>query len=203
MKLHIVSHKAKSLYLALLFVIFSLAPIFAQSFDIQAFSDSTKYGWKDYQGRFEYRDQLKSRQDLLQIYELEALPLRSNITKSVLIPGWGQFAGKASTKATLILSTELVLVGTSLYFWDRAMSNYRLYEEATQIEDIQYYYKEAQSPHQYSQIMLGFAAIVWIYNIFDAIQTTQQYNANLWEEILERQKSNTIQVTPNGLEVRF
>jgi hypothetical protein len=203
MKPHIVSHKAKSLYLSLLFVFFSLAPLLAQSFDIQAFSDSTKYGWKNYQGRFEYRDQLKSRQDLLQIYELEALPLRSNITKSVLIPGWGQFAGKASTKATLILSTELVLVGTSLYFWDRAMSNYRLYEQATQIEDIQYYYKEAQSPHQYSQIMLGFAAIVWIYNIFDAIQTTQQYNANLWEEILERQKSNTIQVTPNGLEMRF
>lgn len=203
MRLVIKATRARIHFFCLLLAFSCLTPLFAQGFDIQAFSDSTKYGWSNYESRFEYRDKLKSRQDLLQIYELEAIPLRANIVKSAIIPGWGQFAGKASTKGTLILSAELVLIGTSLYFWDRAMSNYRLYEQATQVEDIQYYYKEAQSPHQYSQIMLGFAAIVWVYNVFDAIQTTQMYNSNLWKEIVERQKSNTIQVSPNGIEVRF
>lgn len=196
-------HNRITLLLALLLLLFFTAPVFAQSFDIQAFSDSTKYGWLNFQERAAYRDQLDTRQSLLQIYELEAHPLNANVIKSSLIPGWGQFASKASTKGTLILSTELVLIGTSVYFWDRAMTNYRLYKNATQTEEIQKYYKEAQSPHQYSQIMLGFAGIVWIYNIFDAIQTTQQYNTNLWREILERNNNNPVQITPDGVEVRF
>jgi len=43
-------------------------PLKAQSFDIQAFSDTTKYGWKNYLDRNAYRQDLKQRQDLLQIY---------------------------------------------------------------------------------------------------------------------------------------
>ncbi len=186
-----------------LLMMFMMLPWFCQSFDIQAFSDSTKYGWLNYKDRETYREQLDAKRNLLQIYELEAVPVNANIVKSSLIPGWGQFASKAPTKGTLILSSELVLIGTSLYFWDRAMTNYRLYKNATQTEEIQKYYKDAQSPHQYSQIMLGFAGILWIYNIFDAIQTTQQYNSNLWKEVLERSKNNPIQATPEGIEVRF
>jgi hypothetical protein len=192
-----------SFLLALLTLMLIAMPLLAQSFDITAFSDSTKYGWLNYQERAAYREQLEARQNLLQIYELEAQPVNANMVKSSLIPGWGQFSSKASIKGTLILSTELVLIGTSLYFFDRAMTNYRLYKTATQIEDMQKYYKDAQSPHQYAQIMLGFAGIVWLYNIFDAIQTTQQYNANLWNEINERHRSNPIQINPDGVEVRF
>ncbi|MCK9310528.1 MAG: hypothetical protein M0P99_09660, partial [Candidatus Cloacimonetes bacterium] len=104
---------------ALMFMLLLFAlPLCAQSFDIQAFSDSTKYGWKDYQVRADYREQLYHKQSLLQIYELEAQPVNANIAKSATVPGWGQFSSKASTKGTLILSTELVLIGTSLYFWD-------------------------------------------------------------------------------------
>ncbi len=201
MKLQLIHHLKTELLLCLL--VFMMLPMFCQTFDIQAFSDSTKYGWLNFKDRETYRDQLEARKNLLQIYELEAVPVNANIVKSALIPGWGQFASKAPTKGTLILSSELVLIGTSLYFWDRAMTNYRLYKNATQTEDIQKYYKEAQSPHQYSQIMLGFAGIVWIYNVFDAIQTTQQYNSNLWLEIMERSKNNPISVTPDGIEVRF
>ncbi|GAB1468007.1 hypothetical protein MASR2M64_07040 [Candidatus Cloacimonadota bacterium] len=197
------SYKAYSSLITIFMLLLFVLPLCAQSFDIQAFSDSTKYGWKDYNDRSAYREQLSARQSLLQIYELEAQPVNANIIKSATIPGWGQFSSKASTKGTLILSTELVLIGTSLYFWDRAMSNYRLYKKATQAEEIEDYYKAAQSPFQYSQIMLGFASIVWVYNIFDAIQTTQQYNTNLWRNILERSQNNAIQVSPEGVEVRF
>ncbi len=178
-------------------------PVMGQTFDIQAFSDSTKYGWKDYNDRSVYLQDLTHRQRLLQIYELEAQPLNANIVKSTLIPGWGQFSTKANTKGTVILGTELVLIGTSLYFLDRAMDNYRLYKTATQVEDIEDYYKKAQVPYQYSFILMGFAGIVWVYNIFDVIQSTQAYNANLWQEVLERSRNNPVQITPNGLELRF
>ena len=177
--------------------------LFGQNFDIQAFSDSTKYGWKDYRDRNAYLKDLSQRQRLLQIYELEAQPLNTNIVKSSLIPGWGQFSTKANTKATVILSTELVLIGTSLYFMDRAMGNYRLYKQSTQVEDIENYYKAAQVPYQYSFILMGFAGIVWVYNVFDVIQSTQAYNANLWKEVMERSRNNPVQITPNGIEVRF
>jgi hypothetical protein len=192
----------KATLLILAFILL-LSPLLAQTFDIQAFSDSTKYGWKDYLDRNAYLQDLNHRQSLLQIYELEAQPLNANIVKSTLIPGWGQFSTNANTKATVILSTELVLIGTSLYFMDRAMGNYRLYEQATQVEDIEDYYKAAQVPYQYSFILMGFAGIVWIYNIFDVIQSTQAYNANLWEDIMQRNNNSPVQITPNGVEVRF
>ncbi|HPM04137.1 MAG TPA: hypothetical protein PL160_00345 [Candidatus Cloacimonas sp.] len=178
-------------------------PVLGQTFDIQAFSDSTKYGWKDYNDRNQYLQDLSHRQSLLQIYELEAQPLNANIVKSTLIPGWGQFSTKANTKGTVILGAELVLIGTSLFFMDRAMDNYRLYKKATQVEDIESYYKDAQVPYQYSFILMGFAGIVWVYNVFDVIQSTQAYNANLWKEVLERSRNNPLQITPNGLELRF
>ncbi|HNZ33417.1 MAG TPA: hypothetical protein P5518_05770 [Candidatus Cloacimonas sp.] len=179
------------------------APIKAQSFDIQAFSDTTKYGWKNYLDRNAYREDLKQRQELLQIYEMEAQPLNTNILKSALIPGWGQFSTKESTKGTVILGAEIVLAGGAYYFMDRAMSKYRLYEKATQVDDIEKYYKDAQVPYQYSFIMIGFAGIIWAYNIFDVIQSTQDYNVRLWEEIIERTQRGPVNITPTGVEVRF
>lgn len=179
------------------------APIKAQSFDIQAFSDTTKYGWKNYLDRNAYREDLKQRQELLQIYEMEAQPLNTNILKSAIIPGWGQFSTKESTKGTVILGTEIVLAGTSFYFLDRALSKYKLYKQATQVDEIEKYYKDAQVPYQYSFILMGAAGIIWAYNIFDVIQSTQDYNVRLWEEIVERSKSGPVYITPTGIEVRF
>jgi len=178
-------------------------PLKAQSFDIKAFSDTTKYGWKNYLDRNAYRQDLKQRQDLLQIYEMEAQPLNTNILKSAIIPGWGQFSTKESTKGTVILGTEIVLAGTSFYFLDRALSKYKLYKQATQVDEIEKYYKDAQVPYQYSFILMGAAGIIWAYNIFDVIQSTQDYNVRLWEEIMERSKSGPVYITPTGIEVRF
>jgi len=190
-------------YFVLVLMLLFAAWLSAQNFDIQAFSDSTKYGWKDYRDRNSYLQDLEHRQSLLQIYELEAQPLNANIVKSSLIPGWGQFSTKANTKGTVILGTELVLIGTSLYFMDRSMGYYRLYQKATQVEDIEEYYRDAQVPYQYSFILMGFAGIVWIYNVFDVIQSTQAYNANLWQKIMQRSSNSPVQITPNGVEVRF
>ncbi|HOH98441.1 MAG TPA: hypothetical protein PL188_09090 [Candidatus Cloacimonadota bacterium] len=194
----------KLTYLVLLIGCFGFGILNAQtSFDIQAFSDSTKYGWQNYLDRATYREDITNRQNLLQLYELEALPLRTNLIKSAVIPGWGQFSTKNNSKATIILSIELVTLLGSLYFYDQAMVNYNQYKTATQIDEINRYYSKAQTPYQYAIMLLGLATVVWGYNVFDVVISTNEYNANLWQDIMERQKSSPLQITPSGLEWRF
>ncbi|MCB5258923.1 MAG: hypothetical protein PHY41_00725 [Candidatus Cloacimonetes bacterium] len=175
---------------------------FAQSFDLQAFADSTKYGWKDYRDRAEYREDLTFRQNKLQLYELEAVSLSSSALKSAVIPGWGQFVTKHNTKATVILSAELVTVISALYFYNRAKTNYDRYYEATQIDQINDYWSKAETPYHYSLMMVGLAGIIWIYNMYDVVISTNEYNANLWQNIIQRSNS-PLQLGPNGIELRF
>lgn len=185
-------------------ILFGSSMLWAQSrFDLEAFSDSTKYGWQDYRERSAYRQDLISRQNMLQLYELEALSVRENFLKSAVVPGWGQFSTKHNTKATVILSLELVAVMGSIYFYDQAMTNHRIYQSATQIEDINNYYSKAQTPYQYSLMMLGFGAVVWAYNLYDVVVSTNEYNADLWQDIVKRRSASPLQVTPAGLELRF
>ena len=175
----------------------------AQSFDINAFSDSTKYGWQTYLERNAYRQVLLERQDLLQLYEMEANSLRDCVIKSAIAPGWGQFVNKQSTKGSVFLATELVLAGASLYFYDRSMYYYNRYLDATQVEDIESYYNAAVGPRQYSLIFLGVGALVWIYNIFDVIQGTEEYNAQVWKRVVQKHREAKINLNGNGLEIIF
>ncbi len=175
----------------------------AQSFDINAFSDSTKYGWQTYLERNAYRQDLLERQDLLQLYEMEANSLRDCVIKSAIAPGWGQFVNKQSTKGSVFLATELVLAGASLYFYDRSMYYYNRYLDASQVEDIESYYNAAVGPRQYSLIFLGVGALVWIYNIFDVIQGTEEYNAQVWKRVVQKHREAKINLNGNGLEIIF
>jgi hypothetical protein len=175
----------------------------AQSFDINAFSDSTKYGWQTYLERNAYRQDLLERQDLLQLYEMEANSLRDCVIKSAIAPGWGQFVNKQSTKGSVFLATELVLAGASLYFYDRSMYYYNRYLDATQVEDIESYYNAAVGPRQYSLIFLGVGALVWIYNIFDVIQGTEEYNAQVWKRVVQKHREAKINLNGNGIEISF
>ncbi|NLK50545.1 MAG: hypothetical protein GX294_07840 [Candidatus Cloacimonetes bacterium] len=177
--------------------------VFAQRFDIEAFSDSTKYGWKDYADRSLYRQDLLERQELLHIYEMEANSMRDSVLKSMAVPGWGQFANKAPTKGSIFLASEVVLMGVSLYFYDRSLYYYDKYMNANQVEDIESYYNLALAPRQYSMLFLGTAALVWAYNIFDVIQVTGEHNARVWERLMEKHRSSRVNLTGNGLEVRF
>lgn len=191
--------------LALIFTFLILAAGLAAQiqFDIQAFSDTTKYGWQDWQERSEYRADLLDRQELLHMYEMEANPIRTSLLKSLLVPGLGQISSNAGTKGTIILSSELLALGASLYFYDRSQYYYEKYLNATQIEDIESYYSQAQRPRQYSLLFLGFGVVIWGYNIFDVIQTTDEYNAQVWRKIWEQYGTQSIGVGPGGLSIRF
>ncbi|MCB5263134.1 MAG: hypothetical protein LHW64_05875 [Candidatus Cloacimonetes bacterium] len=189
------------LMLLLLLLCFGLCD--AKPFDIQAFSDTTQYNWQDYRDRASYREDLLLRQNRLQLYELESVPFNANLLKSAVVPGWGQFATKHDTKATVILSLELVTVIGAVYFHNQAKNNYDKYFEADQIDDINNYWGKAEKPYHYSLMLVGLASVIWGYNIYDVVISTNEYNAKLWDDIMQRQGSSPLQITPNGLELRF
>ncbi|HOH47267.1 MAG TPA: hypothetical protein PLX59_05455 [Candidatus Cloacimonadota bacterium] len=193
----------KSHILFLLLLVIS-GGLFAQlRFDIEAFSDTTKYGWEDYAARADYRSELYNRQQLLHIYELESQPLTANILKSALVPGWGQFSTNAPVKAEIIIGAEVLAMGTAFLFYDRSMNYYRKYQNASQVGEIEDYYKKARTANQYATLTAGLGLIVWIYNMYDVIVSTEEYNASVWQKILERNRDSALQITPEGLELRF
>lgn len=177
--------------------------LMAQGFDIAAFSDTTKYGWKDYYQRMDYRNDFLERQKLLQLYEMDAQTVRSNMIKSAIVPGWGQFSAKQPIKGEIFLGAEIVTFGTSLLFYDRAMSYYRKYETATQVDAIEDYYKKAQAEYQYSVIFTGLGLIIWAYNLYDVVVATGEYNAGVWETIMKKYYKSPVKLSPDGIEIRF
>lgn len=191
--------------LILLIALFSFGSLLKaeESIDMRSFADSTKYGWMNYLERNDYRNELNLRQNLLQLYELEALSTRDTFLKSLVVPGWGQFASKNNNKATVFMSLELAALMSSVYFYDRAMTNYRHYQSATQIDEINHYYGKAQLPYQYSLMAAGFGLVVWGYNLYDVIISTNEYNERLWQSLYERRGNSTLQLTPMGLELQF
>ena len=193
----------RKIIFTLLLLILATGLLAQIQFDIESFADSTKYGWQDWRDRFDYRAGLTERQELLQIYEMESSQIGSSILKSTLIPGFGQISSKAGTKGTIFLGAELLSLGVSLYFFDRSNYYYNQYLQATQIDEIQEYYSLAQTPRYYSALFLALGAVIWAYNIYDVIQTTDSYNAEVWQEVLEKFSKKTVSMGPEGIRVRF
>lgn len=189
--------------LLMLLFLFSIGLCAAKPFDIQAFSDTTKYHWQDFSDRADYREDLLFRQNRLQLYELESVSFNANIIKSAVLPGWGQFATKHNTKATVILSMELVSVIGAVYFHDQAKKNYDKYYAANQIDAINDYWGKAEKPHHFSLMLIGLGSVIWAYNLYDVVVSTNEYNANLWDEIIQRGSGSALQITPTGVEFRF
>jgi hypothetical protein len=192
----------KNIILISLMLLF-LGLLCAQTFDIKAFSDTTKYGWKDWRDRGFYRQDLSDRQDLLQMYEIEANPIQTTILKSVAVPGFGQITSKAGTKGSVFLGGEILALGVSLFFYQNSLYYYQKYLDATQIEDIESYYKQAQGPRSYSMLFLALGFVIWAYNVFDVVQTTDEYNAKIWQEIMEKYGKKRVSMVPGGIQVQF
>jgi hypothetical protein len=82
-------------------------------------------------------------------------------------------------------------------------TNYDKYKKADYIGDIEKYYTDANTPFQYSKILLGFGVVVWLYTIYDTVQVTEEYNNEIWDNIyMEYYKKNLI-ITPTGFTLRF
>ena len=83
------------------------------------------------------------------------------------------------------------------------MIHYRKYETATQIDEIEEHYENAILPYRQSNLLFGLLAVVWGYTIYDAIVETNQYNANRWNELTQRESNQTLAITPTGVTLRF
>jgi len=191
-------------YIFCLLLLIIILKLTAQgSFDIDAFTDPAKYGWTDWEDRINSRYDLTERQKLLQIYEMDAQSISGNILKSAVFPGWGQFNARSYTKGQVLLAVEIAMIGSAYFFYDRAMDSFQKYENSTQIDAMNSYYHDALVPYQYSLVFATFATVVWAYNVFDVVQTTERYNADVWQKTLKNYYNAPVQITPEGIQIRF
>jgi len=175
----------------------------AQEFDIDKFSDPQKYGWDTFDQRFAAQDNLLQRQQLLQVYRMQRLDAATNVAKSAFAPGWGHFSAHSYTKGQVLLAAQVVLLGSSFYFYDQAMEKYDLYKKSTQIDEMNQAYNDALEPYRYAQAFFGLFVIVWGYTLWDTYQVTEEYNAHLWSDIIDEYNRGAVQITPTGVSVRF
>lgn len=177
------------------------ANIYAKDFNIMDFSRPDKYGWGTFDKRNQAVKNLSERQKLLQLYEMEKQDILGNVIKSVIVPGWGQYHAKNYSKGQIFLGMETVMLLTSYYLYEQSMNKYDRYKKATQIDEINNLYNQASRPYRFSQTFFGAYLVILIYNCYDSIETTNEYNAKVWNRI--EKKSLKISVTPTGLTLRF
>jgi hypothetical protein len=175
--------------------------IYAKDFNIMDFSRPDKYGWNTFEKRQKAVNDLANRQKLLQLYEMEKQDIVGNVMKSVIIPGWGQYHAKDYSKGQVFLGLETVMLLTSYYLYEQSMNKYDRYKHATQIDEIHRLYNDASRPYRFAQTFFGAYLAILVYNCYDSIDTTNKYNAKIWEKI--EKKSLDISITPTGLTLRF
>ena len=175
----------------------------AKEFNIEEFSNPAKYNWNNMKDRFEARGTLDQRQKLLQIYQMNKQQVVSNMLKSAIVPGWGHYLSKDYTRGHVFLASEILLIGSSLYFYSRALNDYSAYEDSHYIGDIKQFYLDANSNYKYSQIFLSLGAMVWLYSIYDSVSATHEYNQRYWNELTNHIQSQKVVITPTSITVRF
>jgi hypothetical protein len=88
--------------------------------------------------------------------------------KSALVPGWGQFEKKHTTKGILFLAGEVAAVGVMLKANNDYNYNVSRRDEAQSLDLKKAFQKEADNSLALRNISLAGAAAIWIYNIIDA-----------------------------------
>ncbi|MBN2461854.1 MAG: hypothetical protein JXB60_09645 [Candidatus Cloacimonetes bacterium] len=193
----------KKIYLFLLMATFLIDLLPGAEFDLRKFTEPEKYGWNSLQEYRDARENLQERVRLLQYYDDNKQSVRKNVIKSLIVPGWGHFAVGNYTKGQIILALELTIMGASIYYYDRAMFYYDKYKKAEYIGDINQYYNNAKDPFLYSQGFFVLGLLVWAYAAYDIIQVTEDYNEKLWGEIFFEYKQKKLEITPQGITIRF
>ena len=85
-----------------------------------------------------------------------------------IIPGGGQFYKQQYVRGALFLGSEVLAVGSIIYFQNRYNYDMKCSKE-TPILDLEIEYnKMAQQQAMYRNIAIGAAAAIWVWNILDA-----------------------------------
>jgi len=186
----------------ILLVVFTAA-LFAQKFDVEKFTDPKKYGWEDYDMQRLAREDLETRKQILKLYNDRKQNYSTNIMKSAILPGWGQMSAGRTMRGEIFLASEIILAGTGIYYYDKAMNYYDKYKKATYVEDIKKYYEDAKTPYTISQVVLVAGVVIWAINIFDTISVTAENNSGLWERTVSDYYEKKLTITPLGFTYRF
>ncbi len=186
-----------------LIILLSFMLIYAEELDVKKDYIPNKYGWKNHEEQLEARKERDERQKLLQIYHLKKSSYTENMLKSAVFPGWGHLEANQATKGLILVGSEIVLLSTSYYFYDRSKEYYHKYQTANYIVDIKQYYNDASTQYRYSKIFFGLALTTWLYSIYDTIASTNDYNAEIWQKIIMEKKDRKLQVSPTGITWRF
>ena len=91
--------------------------------------------------------------------------------RSLLVPGWGQFHKKTSTKGVVFLGGVLAAGGASIFFESRRSDNSRKSQETNNIDLIRAYRDNADNAALYRNIGLSAAGGLWIWAVIDAMNT--------------------------------
>ncbi len=193
----------KKSILILLFTL-SLLPLLAQTdFDIASFADTLKYNWDTPATRYAYRENLEFKKKLLTKYEDERLAVPLNMGKSMLLPGWGHFHTKNYLRGQILLSSEIILAGSTFFLYDKAMDKYDQYKKATQIDQMDQFYQDANESYKQASLTTALFVLVWAYNVYDTYLVTNQYNDKLWIDNIQKEVDRKITVSPTGINIKF
>ena len=149
-----------------------------------------KYNWNNAEERYQYRENLAFKKGLIDSYEAERLSTTLNLGKSAILPGWGHFDTNNVLRGQILLSTEIILAGTSFFLYDKSVEKYDKYKASKQIDEINQYYSDANRLYKQSQLTMGLFAAIWVFNIYDTYVSTNQYNEWLWIRICKRIRSS-------------
>jgi hypothetical protein len=139
---------------------------------------------------------------LLQIYNLKKQDVKTNMLRSCLLPGWGQYSAQRYTRGQIIFVSELCLLAGSILYYNEAMGNFDKYKNANYIGDIRKYYQKAQKNYESSQLFLGAGLFLWLLNIYDSIGTTEAFNNDTWNT-LYKDENHRISLELNGVSIKF
>lgn len=151
--------------------------------------------WDSESLRLKDRERLERLEKQLNSYIRSKQNPLSNASKSLVLPGLGQFVSKNYVKGNLYLLTSFGTLAGSLYFLQKSNNKYEQYKIANNIDDIEKYWNESEKFLLYSEISAGVAAAIWFINVIDAYFTTNNYNKSQFEKFYYSSKKSALSPT--------
>ncbi|MCD6329368.1 MAG: hypothetical protein J7M10_03290 [Candidatus Cloacimonetes bacterium] len=196
----------KNITLIVMFLIISL-PLFADEpneFDNDSILQiNIKYGWDNTTDWKNSRKDLQENMIVFKKWDDKKQSHFTNCLKSMIAPGWGHFSTNNYLKGEILLGLQVLLAGSAYYFYDQSQDYYDKYRNAHQIDEINQYYIDANSSYRTSGILVGLWIITWGYTVLDSIQSTENYNRNLWFTLYDEYMNGKVSVTAQGIQIHF
>ncbi|MFZ4462821.1 MAG: DUF5683 domain-containing protein [Bacteroidales bacterium] len=102
----------------------------------------------------------------------------AGLWRSAIVPGWGQIHKGEKVKGYIFLGSEVVLVGTALYFHNEYQVNIKKSHETTNINIQKAFRDIADNKATYRNVAIIGAASVYVWNLIDAVVNSSGTKSN-------------------------